>query len=397
VGIVWRGASRALGPCSVNLPASARPAGVVRPQRQTANQGSALVDPDRDVDLAAVLAKVAPGTALREGIERIIASHRGALIVIGWGPDVERIVSGGFVVNVNCTAQRVSELAKMDGALILDDDAERILRANVHLVPDSSIHTSETGTRHRSAERTSRQTRRPVISVSESMRIVTLYVGAGRRTLEEVSSLLFRANQALATLERYRSRLDEVSSTLSAREVEDTVSLRDVVITLQRAEMVRRIAAEVEGYVAELGTEGRLIELQLDELMSQVEPERALVIQDYLADRRRKVSTVKDELDEFSTDDLLDLGAIAAALAYDTEEPLDQPVAPRGYRLLSKIPRLPDPVIVKLVQRFRSLQRVMDATLDDLDEVDGVGETRARSIQDGLRRLAESSLLERYV
>lgn len=356
-----------------------------------------MVDPDRDDELMAVLAKVAPGTVLREGIERIIAGHRGALVVIGWGPEIEAVASGGFVVDVNCTAQRVSELAKMDGALILDDDAERILRANVHLVPDPTIHTSETGTRHRSAERTARQTGRPVISVSESMRIVSLYLGTRKRTLEEVSSLLFRANQALATLERYRSRLDEVSSTLSAREVEDTVSLRDVVLTLQRAEMVRRIAAEVEGYVAELGTEGRLIELQLDELMAQVEGERALVIKDYLADRRRKVATVKSELDQLSTDDLLDLDVIARALAFDTDEPLDRPVAPRGYRLLSKIPRLPEGVIAKLVQRFQSLQRVMDATLDDLDEVDGVGETRARSIQDGLRRLAESSLLERYV
>ncbi|MBW3621071.1 MAG: DNA integrity scanning diadenylate cyclase DisA [Actinobacteria bacterium] len=344
----------------------------------------------------AVLAMLAPGTILREGVERVIRAGRGALLVIGWTSEVDRVVSGGFVIDTNSTAQRISELAKMDGALILDDEGERVLRANVHLVPDPSIPTSETGTRHRSAERVARQTGQPVISVSESMSMVTLYLGERKRILEEVSSLLFRANQALATLERYRARLDEVSATLSAREVEDSVSLRDVVVALQRAEMVRRIAVEVEDYVAELGTEGRLIELQLDELVSAVDEERSLVVQDYVADRRRKLSSTLGDLDELTTDDLLDLERIAAALGYE-EDTLDRSVTPRGFRLLSKIPRLPDSVIAKLVQRFKDLQRVMEASIEDLDEVEGVGETRARGIQDGLRRLAESSILERYV
>ncbi|MBW3658194.1 MAG: DNA integrity scanning diadenylate cyclase DisA [Actinobacteria bacterium] len=343
-----------------------------------------------------VLAMLAPGTILREGVERVIRAGRGALLVIGWTAEVDRVVSGGFVIDTNSTAQRISELAKMDGALILDDNGERVLRANVHLVPDPSIPTSETGTRHRSAERVARQTGQPVISVSESMSMVTLYLGERKRVLEEVSSLLFRANQALATLERYRARLDEVSATLSAREVEDSVSLRDVVVALQRAEMVRRIAVEVEDYVAELGTEGRLIELQLDELMSAVDDERALVVQDYVADRRRKLTSTLGDLDELTTDDLLDLHRIAAVLGYE-EDTLDRSVTPRGFRLLHKIPRLPDSVIGKLVSRFKDLQRIMEASIEDLDEVEGVGETRARGIQDGLRRLAESSILERYV
>ena len=356
-----------------------------------------MVETGRDDGMMEVLSMLAPGSPLREGIERIISAGRGALVVIGWDSQVESIVSGGFAIDTNATAQRIAELAKMDGALILDNEAERILRANVHLVPDPTVHTSETGTRHRSAERTSRQTGRPVISVSESMSIVTLYLGSRKRTLEEVSSLLFRANQALATLERYRSRFDEVSAILSAREVEDSVTLRDVTVTIQRAEMVRRIAREVEDYVAELGTEGRLIELQLEELVSSVDDERALIVKDYLADRRRKLSTILRELDELGTEELLDLERIAGALAYDEEDALDVGITPRGFRLLSKIPRLPEPVIAKLVKRFHNLQRVMDASLEDLDDVEGVGEARARSIQDGLRRLAESSLLERYV
>ncbi|HEX2028371.1 MAG TPA: DNA integrity scanning diadenylate cyclase DisA [Nitriliruptorales bacterium] len=350
----------------------------------------------RDDAYRAVVAKLSPGTVLREGVQRIIASHRGALIVIGMNSAVEPVISGGIAVDIKCTAQRLSEIAKMDGAIILSDDGDRILRANVHLVPNHNVPTDETGTRHRTAERVAKQCRVPVISVSESMRIVTLYLDHGKLVLEEVSSLLFRANQALATLERYRARLDEGSASLSALEIEDNATVRDVVQVLQRAEMVVRIAEEIEEYIVELGSEGRLIQLQLDELMAQVEDERALVVQDYLADRRHKLESVLEELSSLDTEELLDLERIASALRYEPDE-LDRPVAARGYRLMAKIPRLPDPVIEKLIKRFHNLQGVMGASLEDLDEVEGVGETRARSIKDGLARLAESSLLERYV
>ncbi len=350
----------------------------------------------RDDAFRAVQARVAPGTVLREGLQRIIRSSRGALIVIGMTQAVEAVASGGFDVRISCTAQRLSELAKMDGAIILSENGEKILRANVHLVPNPGIPTDETGTRHRSAERVAKQTKQPVISVSASMRIVTLYLDHGKHVLEEVSSLLFRANQALATLERYRARLDEGSASLSALEIEDNVTVRDVVQVLQRAEMVVRIAEEIEDYVIELGTEGRLIQLQLDELMTQVGDERALVVQDYIADRRRKLEDVLEELNELSTDELLDLDRIAKTLGYEPDD-LDRPVAPRGYRLLSRIPRLPEPIIAKLIKRFENLQGVMGASLEDLDEVEGVGETRARAIKEGFARLAESSLLERYV
>jgi diadenylate cyclase len=350
---------------------------------------------ERDEALRAVLALLAPGSILREGMERIIRGGRGALIVIGWTPAVEALVSGGFVIDIGATSQRIAELAKMDGALVLDGAATRILRANVHLVPDPTIETAETGTRHRSAERTAKQTGQPVIAVSESMGMVTLYVGETKHVLEEVSALLVRANQALSTLERYRARLDEVSATLSAREVEDAVTVRDVVLTLQRAEMLRRIAIEVEDHVVELGSEGRLIQLQLEELVGSVVDERELVVRDYLADRRRKLARVLGDVAGLSTDDLLDAEKVASILAYDDQ--LERPVTPRGYRLLFRIPRLPPSIIDRLVQRFETLPRIMEASIADLDSVEGIGTSRARSIQDGLRRLAEASLLERYV
>lgn len=351
----------------------------------------------RDEALLAVLQKVAPGSALREGIDRIIRASKGAIIVVGTSEEVEGLLSGGFKMQTKFTAQRLSELAKMDGAIIVDDGVEQVLWANVHLVPDPSIQTSETGTRHRTAERTAKQTGKPVISVSESMRLVSLYVDARKHVLEEISSVLFRANQALSTLERYRNRLDEVSGALSALEIENVVALRDVLAVLQRAEMVRRISDEIEAYVVELGTDGRLLQLQLDELMFGVEDERVLVVRDYMPDRRRKLETILAELDAIPPQSLLDLTNLSEAMGYGSaEDGVDQPVHPRGYRLLSRIPRLPDSVIDKLVVTFGSLQRLMEASLDDLDDVEGIGEARARSIREGITRLAESSILERY-
>lgn len=357
--------------------------------------GTVVVDFQRDEDLNRILASLAPGTVIRDGIERVISAGRGALIVLGYDDAVEEIISGGFVINIPATEQRIAELAKMDGALILDADGSRIMRANVHLVPEASVSTSETGTRHRSAERSARQLNVPVISVSESMSRVTLYWGARRHVVEPVSNLLFRANQALSTLERYRARLDEVTSNLSAREIEDAVVLRDVVVTIQRAEMVRRIATEIQDQIIELGTEGRLIKLQLEELMSSVDDERALIVQDYLGDRRRQLSSVLEQLDSFDTEELLSLANVTTALAYDVEA-IDRPVMPRGHRLLSRVPRLPDHIITRLVESFGSLRSVMDASLEDLIEVEGIGETRARRIQDALRRRAEANLLLRY-
>ncbi len=350
----------------------------------------------RDERVLSVLQKVAPGTGLREGIDRIIKAGKGAIIVIG-DSGVEPLVSGGFRLATKFSAQRLSEVAKMDGAIIVDDAVDRIIFANVHLVPDPSIPTMETGTRHRTAERVARQTGKPVISVSESMRIVTLYIDETKHVLEEISSILFRANQALATLERYRIRLDEVSSALSALEVENVVTLRDVLLVLQRAEMVRRIADEIEAYVAELGSDGRLLQLQLEELMHQVENERTMVVRDYQPDRRRKPETILRALDDIPPERLLDLSMLAHAIGQsDVNDSYDELVAPRGYRLLSRIPRLPDRTIERLVVRFGALQRLMSATLEELDEVEGIGETRARSIKEGLARLADTTALDRY-
>lgn len=351
----------------------------------------------RDDRLREVLQRVAPGTPLREGIERVIKASKGAIIVIGHGTELEQVISGGFKLAANFSAQRLSEVAKMDGAIVLDDAIERIIYANVHLVPDPKIPTSETGTRHRTAERVAKQTGKPVVSVSESMRIVTLYVDGTKHTLEEISSVLFRANQALSTLERYRTRLDEVSSTLTALEMDGAVTLRDVVSVLQRAEMVRRIADEIEAYVDELGSDGRLLELQLEELMHGVERERELVVLDYLPDRRREVATVLRQLDAIEAGRLLDAWRIGAALGVpNLNGNVEEVVVPRGYRALARLPRQPWGMIERIVAHFDGLGDLLEADRDALEAVDGVGAMRARAITDGLARVKQSTLRERY-
>jgi diadenylate cyclase len=356
--------------------------------------------PDGDL-MRSTLAAVAPGTTLRDGLERILRGNTGGLVVLGHDKAVEALTTGGFPLDVEFSATRLRELAKMDGAIVLDDSYTRILRAATHLVPDPSIPTEESGTRHRTAERVAKQTGYPVISVSQSMRIIALYVGGRRYVLDDSAAILSRANQALATLERYKLRLDEVSGTLSALEIEDLVTARDAVAVSQRLEMVRRIASEIEDYVVELGTDGRLLSLQLDELMAGVEQERELIVRDYMPStgrRSRKVDDVLRTLDELSATDLLDLAAIARACGLGASaDVLDNAVSPRGYRLLARVPRLPAMVVERLVEHFGSLQKLLAASIDDLQAVEGVGETRARSVREGLSRLAESSILERYV
>jgi diadenylate cyclase len=343
------------------------------------------------------LAAVAPGKPLREGLDRILQAGMGALVVVGDGPEVLNICSGGFLLDAAFSPQRLSELAKMDGAIILAADSSRIARANVHLVPNPNVTTSETGTRHRTAERVARSIPVPVISVSEDQQVIAVYVNDEKHPLEAIPRLLNRANQALSTLERYKNRLDTVAGSLSALEIEDLVTLRDVVTVLQRTEMVRRIAEEVDGYIVELGVDGRLVRLQLEELMGGVEDDRRLVIRDYFHEEGDwHLPEAMVFLSELTTEDLLDLKTVSSMLRLPGAADLDLSLSPRGYRLLAKIPRLPESIIERIVERFGNLQKVLRASIDDLDDVEGVGDARARSIKEGLSRLAETSILDRY-
>lgn len=356
----------------------------------------------------AALAVVAPGTPLRDGLERIVHGSTGALIVLGFDPIVEEICSGGFELRVSFSATRLRELAKMDGAIVLDQTGTQILRAAVQLMPDPVLPAAESGTRHRTAERVARQTGYPVIAVSKSMRTVAVYAGDERYVLEDSADLLARAHQALATLQRYKRQLDDAAAALTALEIEDRAVIGDIARVAQRLEMARRVTEEIAGYVVELGTDAGLLGLQLEELTAGTRLERELLLRDYSpASRPARAAPGGARAGEpeqagdgalagLSADELIDLPTVAAAVGLEAAGGLDRHVSPPGYRVLGHIPRLPQAAADGLVAEFGSLQKLLSAGAQDLRRVPQIDTALAGTVREGLSRIAESALLERY-
>lgn len=339
---------------------------------------------------------IAPGTLLREGLENILKAKTGALIVVGDTPEVLSLVDGGFHINKDYSPSNIYELAKMDGAIILSRDAKKILIANALLIPDSTIPTNETGTRHKTAERFAKQTGEIVVSISERRNVITLYKGNHKYALKDTSRILARANQALQTLEKYKAVLDNSMANLSVLEFEDMVTLSDVSVAVQRTEMVMRIALEIEKDIYELGNEGVLVSMQLDELVGYAEEEGQLVLEDYiLPTDNRTVEDIFAQLRNCSQEELLDLNYICKILGYSNfSNPLDLSVYPKGYRILNKIPRVPMLIIQNLVQTFENFQGILGASIEELDDVDGIGEVRAKAIKEGLRRSQDQLIMD---
>jgi diadenylate cyclase len=349
--------------------------------------------------LVKALEMVAPGSLFREGIDNILHANTGGLIVVGDPDELGFLFSGGLKLDVDYSPQMLYQLAKMDGAIVVNTNATKIAWANTQLMPDPTILTSETGTRHRTAERISKQTDALVIAISQRRDVVSLYVDGAKYILEEIPAVLAKANQALATLDKYRSRLDQVSTRLTALEFEGGVTLHDVLTVLQRAELVTRMAVEIERYIVELGSEGRLIEMQLEETMVGVAGDKAALLHDYLAEPVEDAFAIAlDGVARLPHQDLLDFGRLAELLGYDRKvNTLDYPVSPRGYRILGRIPRLPKLVVQNIVREFRGLDEILAATDPELEAVEGVGEIRAKDIREGLRRLQEINLVDRYL
>jgi diadenylate cyclase len=349
--------------------------------------------------LVKALEMVAPGTALREGIDNIVHAKTGGLIVIGEPDDLSFLFSGGIKLDIDYTPALLYQVAKMDGAIALNANATKISWANVQLMPDPTILSLETGTRHRTAERVSKQTDALVIAISQRREVVSLYVDGAKYILEDIPVVLAKANQALATLDKYRTRLDQVSTRLTALEFEGGATLHDVLTVLQRSEMVTRMAVEIERYIVELGTEGRLIEMQLEETMVGVAGDKQALVRDYIVDASDDAfAGALDVLGRLPHQDLLDFGRLAEVLGYDRKlNTLDYPVSPRGYRILGRIPRLPKLVTGQIVREFGGLDGILGATDAELETVEGVGEIRAKDIREGLRRLQEINLVDRYL
>lgn len=350
----------------------------------------------KEIELINVLKMMAPGTPLREGLENVLRAKTGGLIVIGDEEEVMKIVDGGFYINSEYNPSYIYELAKMDGAIVVSSDLKRILYANTQLVPDPSIPTTETGTRHRTAERVAKQTGNLVISISERRNVITVYKGNLKYVLRDTSIILTKANQAIQTLERYKSVLDEVMANLSALEFEDLVTVYDVSTAVQRNEMVMRIVYEIERHIAELGNEGRLVSMQLDDLVDRVEEDGIRLIRDY-ADEQKDANDVIKAIKSMSSDELLDLSVICKTLGYSPDAMLDTMVSSRGYRLLSKISRVPQAVIENIVKTFGQLKNVIKASIEELDTVEGIGEARAKAIKEGLKKMQEQVILNRPI
>lgn len=347
----------------------------------------------QDRELLNLISLVQPGTPLREGLENVRRAKTGALIVIGQCEEMDRIIHGGFHMEMEFSPYALYELAKMDGAVILSSDIKRILHANVELNPNSYIQTLETGIRHRTAERVAKQTDCVVVSVSQRRDMITIYKGARKYILRDVVSLLASANQGIQTLDKYYSRLVEELEDLAVLEIEGTVTVTDVCRVIQRFEIVFRMAAEIEGTVVELGTEGRLISMQMEALLVNLYKDVNNVFLDYLEGGVESKFELLDQLADFDTEGLLETERIASVLNFRSgTTTLSSGLEAKGYRLLSRIPRLPLSVIKKLIQHFGGFQSILNASLEQLEEVDGIGEVRAQAIVTGLKRIVEKTL-----
>lgn len=348
-----------------------------------------------------VLKLIAPGTPIRDGLENILRAKTGALLLITDNSEVlKEIVDGGFTINEDYTSSKLYELAKMDGAIVLSGDLKKILYANAQLIPSHDIITTETGTRHRTAERTAKQTGELVISISQRRNIITVFKGNDRYVLEDTDVVLNKANQAIQTLEKYKKVFDNKLNILNEYEFNDIVTLQNVILAIQRAEMVMRIVEEIQREIYELGDDGRLVKMQLEELIGGLEKEELLIIKDYIVPTKKKYTPddVIEALKELEYEELLKESAIAKILGYEYFDNYDEVgVYPKGYRILNKVPRMPSNIVENLVDSFKSFQHILTADIESLDEVDGIGEVRARTIKQSLKRMQEQFVFDNVI
>lgn len=348
----------------------------------------------KDAELMNVLKIMAPGTPLRAGLENVLKAKTGGLIVIGNEDNILSIVDGGFYINAEYTPSYLYELAKMDGAIVISSDLETILYANTQLIPNSTIPTYETGTRHRTADRVAKQTSNLVISISQRRNVITAYKGELKYTLKDTNIILTKANQAIQTLEKYKISLDEAIINLSSLEFEDLVTVYDVAVAIQRSEMVMRVVYEIERYICELGNEGRLISMQLDDIVNCVNEDCIMLIRDYV-DTQKNHNDIIKYIKNASSEDILELNFICKSLGYFPDEMYDTMVSTKGYRLISKIPKVPPIVVENLVKTFKEFKNILSASIEELDAVEGIGESRAKTIKESLRKMQEKILLRR--
>lgn len=331
-----------------------------------------------------ILKMFSPGTAIRTALDDILRAHMGALIVID-KEGLSGITEGGFRVNCRFSAQRLVELAKMDGAIILSRDLKKILYANTLLSPSSKIITKETGTRHKAAERTAKQFDTIVIAISERKKKITLYFKDEGYFLETTSEILRRAAETLQILEKQKEILNDLLSHLNVLEMTNLTTTRDVCNVLQSIENVRRISENVRRYLIELGKEGTIVSMRLKELTKNLGKERDFLLKDYFGGRNTKADEL---LKNINFDYLLETSNISGILFGEVH---DKPITPKGLRILSKTD-LPEKEISTMIDTFGSLDKIFDTDKELFSEI-FQDEKRIESIIKDLKNLKEKILV----
>jgi len=342
--------------------------------------------------------KITPGTVLREGLDNILDAGTGALIVLDGHDSLDELRDGGFEINCQFTPQRLHELSKMDGAIILDEKSEIIKYANVHMQPDSKYKTNESGTRHRTAQRVAKQTNNLVIAISERRNIITLYKGDSKYKVKKLADAILEGNQAMKTFERYKHVLERALQNITILEFDRMVTLSEVVTVLQRFEMLVRIRAEVKKTIIELGVEGKFLQIQLEELFKGVLKEEEDFIKDYISLEKDEISydSIKEKLMKLGDLELLEGENIAGALGYGRSlATFDIELETRGYRLLNKISRITRKDTEKIISKYGKLSKILELSIEELMDIRGISKFKARSVKKGIERVKITAELER--
>lgn len=340
-----------------------------------------------------LLRKTAPGAPLRAALDRIVQLGRGAIVVLATREEVSPIIAAGFELNAPFTPEALAELCKMDRAVVVDPGLRTILYANAHLAPKPDIPSQETGTRHRVAEQVAKQLGCPVIAVSEARRRVTLYLGDWRYELSDLHTLMERVGQALSILERHRRDLRDMLRELSLMELERRVLPGHVAAVVHRFLAILDVDEEIRFLLVELGQMGELPARHLGLLMRGIREELLLLLRDYQRDPAQTGEEILQALRNLSAEERIRVEEVWRALGWEAMD-LDAPVPSRGYRILSKIPRLPITVIDRLVEEVGSVDRVARLSQRQLVRVKGIAEARARAIQYGLQRVRSGFAFE---
>jgi diadenylate cyclase len=326
---------------------------------------------------------LAPGTKLRKALDDIVMAKLGTIVVfVDSITKSKDIIQAGFPVETPFTSERLYELSKMDGAIIVDQEATKFYFANVHLIPDAAIHSSETGIRHRTAERVARQTGNLVVAVSSRRNVITAYYKEHKHVINTINYLVTKIGRALSVLEKHRENLDKLIHQIDTDEFNGYISLDEIAFLITKFLGVLKIRDEIEPYIIEIGAEGQLSSMQLDEILGDLDEQLKFFIMDYAAAELNESEAI-EVIDQLRSHKELHNLHVAAILGYEAASAAqieEKMVTPRGYRLLIHKAKIPMNISKNVVQAFGNMARICSADLDALKTVEGIGIKRGNDI-----------------